>query len=199
MQRRHGLVLIALAGILLAVVFTGCTNSDDKASSPITTHRSEVSSTTSTTTDTTDTTTEMTDEQAIIAAVDGYWRSYLVAGNPPDPSHPIIDEYTTGDAKVRMVDRLSELQIANQALRAPSPSILTSTVAVLSIEGETANVADCVVDDTQLVQLPSGQVLDDEVGTVMFSLTLQRVDGSWKVAIKSVAKKWEGQTQCPFT
>src|SRR5688500_8790290 len=95
MGRRRWYVLGATV-VALTLGAAGCGGGgvDEAGSSPTTVAPS-------TTTVPAPTTTVLTDEQAVLAAYQGYWDTWLVANDPPDPDHPDLARYATGAALAR--------------------------------------------------------------------------------------------------
>jgi hypothetical protein len=56
----------------------------------------------------------------------------------------------------------------------------------------TATVHDCNVSDALVVDIDTGEVVNDEVVTRSATGTLRRIDGVWKVATTRVEQAWEG-------
>ncbi len=163
-----------VAGLLLAAC-GGSASSAPAASS--TTQAPPVTSTTTTTT-----TTASTPEAEVLAAVSGYWSVFFEANDPPDPEHPGFGRFYTGDALAKSVGNAASRRSMGQAVRPGSQDLFRSRPKVVSIEGDVATVEDCLVDDSTLVDVNSGAVLNDAVATSLMRIDLRQVDGVWRVA-----------------
>lgn len=126
---------------------------------------------------------DFTDDQvAVVEAYRGYWHAYLAAADPVDPEHPLISRYAT-------VERASGVKAGLQRLHdrgvvgrlRPHPQY-THAVLSVEIDGSTAVLRDCSIDDGLLVAVATGEVVDDSVVTREGEFTLSLVDGSWKVS-----------------
>lgn len=135
-------------------------------------------------------------EREVLAAYQGYWDAIDAANDPPDPFHPDLQRYATGAAYESVFEAAQTNQLAGRALRLPPDSVSEHRAEVVSIEGDTATVRDCVVDDGLVVDIESGEVLDDDVVTRLVTGTLWGVDGRWKVSHTLVEQTWEGVAGC---
>ncbi|WP_208028500.1 hypothetical protein [Rhabdothermincola sediminis] len=184
------LVLVSVLG----VVFAGCGGGSEgegsaPGSSPAPPPSSMVESTSTTT-------QSSSDEEAILASVQGYWRAILRANDPPDPEHPDLERYATGDALERAVANVKERRSLNRVIRLPAESQYRHMAQVETIVGDRATVIDCGVDDTLVIDVPSGVVLNNAVETTRWRTELVRVDDTWKVARNSVLEAWRGVDGC---
>ena len=189
--------------IVLAALALSCGSDTSAAPSPSTTNEPPVVTTTATAPTTTDpppttaTTTEpLTDEEAILAAVDGYWQSFLDANNPPDPNHPDLGKYSTGPALEVTTENILKRQELGQAVVLPANPQWNHDVGSVQIAGDTATAIDSAIDDGQLVQRSDGTVLNDAVATFLWSFDLVLIDGSWKVTSTNLEEQWDGATTC---
>jgi hypothetical protein len=146
----------------------------------------------------TTTTEPPSEEDAILAAVDGYWQSFLDANDPPDPNHPDLARYRTGDALETAVANINDRIKLGQAIRLPSDSVYGNTSHVEAINGEEADVLSCSIDDSVLYDRASGSVLNDRVSTFEFRLTLVKDNGLWKVSTGTQLHRWEGVSNCAW-
>ena len=111
--------------------------------------------------------TTLTDEQAVLAAYQGYWDTCSPPTTPPNPDHPDLAKYATGEA----LDSGAGLNRQHRLLRAKPCDFLRTARRVIeaqSLRQSTAtrqSVIDCSVDDGVLVDRPVGRVLNDAVRT----------------------------------
>jgi hypothetical protein len=83
-----------------------------------------------------------------------------------------------------------------QVLRYPSTSIRRIDPVSVVVTGDEATIESCRVDDGQIVEQPSGRVLNDEVTTSLDRAVMRRVDGQWKLSTRVQLEKWNGVTGC---
>jgi hypothetical protein len=141
-------------------------------------------------------TAALSPEDEVLAAVDGYWRTYFEANDPPDPNHPGFDRYFTGEAKAKSVGNASERRSAGLVVRLPPSTASRSESEVVSIDPQVAVVRNCVVDDSQLLDATTARVLNGSVVTSLLTLNLEHVDGTWKVASNFEEQRWDGVAGC---
>lgn len=135
------------------------------------------------------------EQTLVLAAADGYWSSFYEATRPPDPAHPSLARYTAGPALERTRREIDNERQLNQEVRLPPGSRSSSRALSVTIDDRRAEVRTCVVDDSQLVDVPSGTVLNDEVVTTVIDLTLERRE-TWVVVDAVKQAEWPGVRSC---
>lgn len=150
----------------------------------------------STTTTTSPPPTALTDEQAVLAAYQGYWDTWLAANDPPDPNHPGLERYYTGRALDRAVKAIRDLAEVGQAVRLPVGARYRHDAKVRMIADGIATVDDCSIDDAQLVGARDGFVLDGTVATQQLVATLVEQNGAWQVSNVVAEAEWDGVAGC---
>ena len=165
---------------------------------PTSTAAPATSSTTTTAPAATTTTTSAADEEAaVIAAYLAYWDTFFTVTNPGQPDSPLIDQVATGAAAQRLRDVAAEREATNTATRLPEPSVASHSVSVMSIEGNAAEVRDCLVDDSYKLNLSTGEITDDAVATSLLAVSMVRTAEGWKLAVPAVRlQRWDGVTTC---
>lgn len=133
---------------------------------------------------------------AVLDAYQGYWDAVDAANDPPDQFHPALKRYATGEAYESVFNAAQTNRLAGRALRLPEGSVSEHRAEVVSIDGDTAMVRDCAIDDGLVVEIESGEVLDDDVVTRLVTGTLERVDGQWKVSHTRIDQRWDGVAGC---
>lgn len=193
-RRARGAAVSWAVAVSLVV---GCSGGDDSASVSTTeaTHTATNPTTTEPTTSTT-TTTVPGPEGEVLAAVDGYWQSFLDANDPPDPDHPGLARYRTGEALRVAVDNVRERQQLGHYVRLPNNSVFSRQTELVEVGQDLAEVRDCVIDDSELVEQGSEAVLNSEVETTQYLMTLKLEGDQWKVADVLLEQQWEGQSEC---
>ncbi len=149
----------------------------------------------SSTTEATTSTTIDDEEAAILAAVDGYYESFVDMNAPPDPTHPGLERYRAGEVRELALSNVQERLDLDQAIRLPTESQSTHTASVASVDGAAAVVRVCSVDDSILYDIPSDVVLNDDVLTFAVEMHLALTD-VWRVTETIETGRWEGAVPC---
>jgi hypothetical protein len=136
------------------------------------------------------------EEEAVLAAYQGYWDTWLAATNPPDPGHPDLARFATGEALERDLAAITNYRQLSQFVRLPVSRSWAHDASVLALKGDRAVIIDCSIDDTILVDRPSGRILNDAVATYEMRAAMVRDGAGWKVERLDVMSKWEGVAGC---
>ena len=200
----------ALAATLaLALLGAGC-GSDEPETSPTstaepttTTRRPTTTTTAAPVTDDESTTTSSSvqaadpAQQEIVDAYVGYWDARFAANSGvPNPADPALARYATGRQLEAVIAETQKNLDEGLALR-PNPEPANyRRVEVTSVDGDSAVVQECFVDDALVVTVDTGDVVNDTVATHNVRAELQRVDGQWRVAQASLIQRWEGVAGC---
>ncbi|MEZ5209294.1 MAG: hypothetical protein R2690_20500 [Acidimicrobiales bacterium] len=112
---------LAAAACCLALGITACSSDGDAEPEPPTAGTDAPGATAGTGTSAPGTTAMADEEAAVLDAVDGYWRTWLAANDPPDPDHPDLEKYATGAALERMRQSIAENKAVGYVARAESP------------------------------------------------------------------------------
>jgi hypothetical protein len=137
-------------------------------------------------------------EQEVIDRYLGYWAARLEANSGvPDPAHPGLAEFATGaQLDAAMSEAQSNLE-AGLAYRQREDPAAFQRVEVVSIDGNTALVQECFVDDGLVVRQDTGEVVDDDITTHNVRADLVREDGGdWRVLAVRAIQVWEGVAGC---
>ena len=195
-------LLIVTMAIVLAALALSCGSDTSAAPSPSTTNEPPVVTTTATAPTTTDpppttaTTTEpLTDEEAILAAVDGFWQSHLDANAPPNPDHPDLARFRTGEALEVAIETARDRLTMGQAIRIPDNSVWAHYPTDLQLNDGSATLTDCLTDDSILYDRRSDRDLNDAIATTRFEMELL-LNGSWKVDQNLVIDNRDGIQAC---
>lgn len=138
-------------------------------------------------------------EEEIAARYVGFWDARFAVNSADvvgDPNDPRLAEYATG-AQLEQV--MADTQrFAEQGLRLARPvqPVEFRQVEVVSIDGDTAMVQECYVDDGLLTDRATGDVVNDSVSTHNVSATMHRIGGVWKVEAARLIQRWEGVEGC---
>jgi hypothetical protein len=188
----------ALAGALLvvAVGLAGCGGGGGAADSATASTSDAPTSDAPTSESTTTTTLAPTEEEAILAAYQGYWDTWLAANDPPNPDHPDLAKYATGAALERARQTISDHAQQNHAVRLREGSVYAHRPAVIEQGEESALIEDCSLDDGLVLDRASGVVLDDSVWSRKSLVEMTRVEGMWRVGFITLEGKWPDAAGC---
>jgi hypothetical protein len=183
--------VLGTAVVVTVLAAAGCGGGGgDEAASPATTGEP------STTPEPTSPSTTLTDEEAVLAAYQGYWDTWLVANDPPNPDHPDLERFATGAALYRDRSAIGNFRLLRQIVRLPAQSEWRHDAAVESVSIGEAVVLDCSVDDSVLIDEPSGRVLNDGVSTYRLRAVAVRLPDGWRIGSVDVVEKWDGVAGC---
>ncbi len=119
-----------------------------------------------------------------------------MANDPPDPTHPDLARFRTGEVLANAVAAVSLNRQLGIAYRLAPGWGYTHTATVIQLSDVRALVHDCVVDHARQVNASDGRVLNDAVATKLFETKLVVVDGAWKVAENTLIQRWEEVGGC---
>jgi hypothetical protein len=164
---------LVVAAVLLLAACNG--NGGDAADTTTTTAPDD------TTTSAAPTTTSLEDE--VIRDYEAANAALSAAGNPPNPNHPDLLRYWTGDALAFMQSRLTQLQANNVG----AENTVETHPVVRSLSGDTAQLDDCFVDHTQLINLATNEPVGDPGTTTQNAeVQMQRGPDVWQIAVQTV-------------
>jgi len=189
------LVILALAGI-------SCADGDDEDPGTALGTPDQVSTTVAETTTTappaTTTTAAPTPEEEVLAAYQGYWSAVNEAFSPPeaDPEVPGLQQHATGEVLSGILERVRSAAAQSSVFRIPEDAEYSHRAEVVVLDGATATVRDCNVDDSIEEHATTSQVIDEAVSTRLYIAMLLRESGTWKVATLERESTWEGVAGC---
>ena len=125
-----------------------------------------------------------------------YWDMYFRVNDPPNPDDPQITELTTGPALPALLDIIHTNASQGLVFRLPANGVGKHTVKVLSVDGTTATLQDCSVDDGQVIRASSGEVVNGDVVTKLINATLTNDSGQWKVSQYDFVQRTPGVAEC---
>ncbi len=118
------------------------------------------------------------------------------AGAIPDPDSPALRATATGQALADAVEQLRAWQLSGRAARAVGPVTDGVRVTGASLTTEGVHVRACEVNDDQVVIADSGKVVNADVVTRLYDVTVVKEGDSWKVSLLRVIERWEGVAGC---
>ncbi len=176
-----------------AVAVVGACNGGDDDASPTT---SGLATTTTPTSVATTATTAAEVEAEVTTAYLAYWDMYLRVNDPPNPDDPQIQQLTTGPALPALLEIINANLAQGFAIRAPGGGAGEHVLSDMAVDGDTASLQDCVVDNLVVIRVTDGTVVNDNVATKLLDATLVREGGSWKVSDYIFSQRWEGVAGC---
>jgi hypothetical protein len=135
-------------------------------------------------------------ETAITRAVDAFWVAYLAAHDPPNPDHPSLTDVAVGEELALLKERISMRRSVGESIRRSERDAFTSTVRIRSLTAENSIVEVCAFDDFVIVDILSGRVVNDEVGTYRFEMSMVKQDGRWLVGSNRIISYRLGVDTC---
>ena len=188
---------LTTTAVAAALVLGACGGDDDQSAADLTTSTTAEETTTTAPPETT-TTAAPTPEEQMLAAYQSYWAAVDEAFAPPRvrPELPALRQYATGEVLPGIIRRAEEAKADGVVIQIPEGAQYSHQAEVVSIEGDTATVRDCNVDDTVEVDATTGEVIDDRISTRLYIGMLVREGGQWKVAVLNQEDAWEGVAGC---
>ena len=162
---------------------------------PATTSSSSSTTTTSITTTTTPTVDDR--EAEILAVIDLYIDVFVEGMNPPDPEYGLWETVTIG-AELEHVRRLAaeRLQAGRGTRHRDEPHPLVTRAAFLLLETETALIDICVVDDTLVYDIATGEIVDDEIRYAHLQVAVEHTADGWRVARALLIDRFHVESEC---
>ena len=133
-------------------------------------------------------------EAEVEAAYLAFWDMAVRLAESPDPDDPEIAQRSSGDARTDLVSGLRSLREANQ--RTESGPATNHEVLASEVDGETAHIDDCAVDESRLVDDSTGDTQAEGTTTTRWTVTLKQSDGEWLVDQFERVDAWEGVVAC---
>lgn len=188
---------LSSTAVAAALALGACGGDDDQSAADLTTSTTAEETTTTAPPETT-TTAALTPEEEVLAAYAAHWKAVRDAFAPPVPNPDLtaLREHTTGEVLRYAIENAEKAVQDNEAYVVPDNDASNHRVEVLSIDGDTATVRDCTIDETVVINTASGEVIDDAVSTRLYISMLVRENGSWKTSVLRREADWEGVAGC---
>lgn len=188
---------LATTAAAVALALAACGGDDGQSAADLTTSTT-AEETTSTAPPETTTTAAPTPEEEVLAAYQAYWAAVDEAFGPPQarPDLPGLRQYATGEALQGTIRNAEKALREDYVFQAPENGQYTRRAQVVAMDGQTATVRDCTIDDTVQSRASTGEVMDDAVSTRLFISMLVREEGQWKVATVNREDAWDGVAGC---
>jgi hypothetical protein len=133
---------------------------------------------------------------AVLAAYQRFWQVWQEVNDPPNPNDPRLAEVDTGAQLVRDRAQISGNLTAGVAFKKASPSRANHRTVVITATPARVVVEDCSLDDGVVVNRASGAVVNADVVTYLWRVTLVSRGGLWKVEDNTRLGKWRGSNDC---
>jgi hypothetical protein len=150
--------------------------------------------TTTTTSSTSTTTTTLSQEDQVKQAYLAYWQMVDRLIAVPNPRDSELPERATDPLLASLRDDLTTRAAEERSTRAPVNSKYQHKIRSASLDGDTATVSDCYVDD-RVQYNGEGVVLNDRVSTVHATATLTR-SNVWRVSDVQTERVGDASVGC---
>jgi hypothetical protein len=175
-------VILALVAVLVGLVVTACQGNDDPDPP-------------------TDTSTTLDAEAAAEEEVRQAYRDFLAMtfrnAEAPDPADPAIAEHATGDVRANLERAAARDRDRGIVIRGGPED--RQTILTVSVDGETATLSVCYVDQSGVYDAATGaELVPMEIVTTLDTVGMVRESGAWKVRSieNSEEAKWAGVHDC---
>jgi hypothetical protein len=125
------------------------------------------------------TTTTVPVEAEVEEAYLAYWAMLDRLAQDPDPNDPEIHERATGEALDELVDFVAGMRDAGW--RSVFGEQHGHDILAVTVDHSAAVVAHCAVDDSQVIDTSTGQVVRQGTASVFYEGSLVEVNGTWRV------------------
>lgn len=168
---RGGGFAIGLCVIAVAVASGACSDDGDEET------RNNAGETV--TTAPPETTTTVPVEQEVEEAYLAYWAMLDRLAQDPNPDDPEIRERASGQAQDMAVDGLTTMQDAGW--RSEFGDEHGHSVLSVTVDGDEAVVQHCAVDQSQVIDTTTGEVVRDGSATIFYEAALRQTNIGWDV------------------
>jgi hypothetical protein len=137
-------------------------------------------------------------EEILADRVRAYFAARLVANAAPapNPDDPGLAEVASGRELEALVENTRTRLDAGQALRPGDEGLGEVRVGSVEVDGATASVAACSIDDEVIFDVATGEVVNDEVVTHNYTIGLELRGDVWKVTEIVRIQQREGVGGC---
>ncbi len=136
-------------------------------------------------------------EDEIRAVTDLSLHALVEGMNPPNPDHDVWALVAVGERLESFRARAAQKLAAGEGNRYRNERhSLIARAEFLLLEDTRAVIDMCVVDDTLLYDLTTGEILDDEIRLGHFQVALDLTDAGWRVARALLINRLETEDEC---
>lgn len=152
---------------------------------------------------------DFTEEQVeVVEAYRGYWHAAYLMNDPcgptppgeparclPDPDHALIARFADGERLASVKANAASNIDEGEVVVLPSNARYRHDVVVVQVDASLATLRACAVDDAVLLSANTGAVLDDDVVTREYLVTLEDSGDGWKVIGSELTTlhEWNGE------
>jgi hypothetical protein len=135
------------------------------------------------------------------AAVEAAYRQAMAAfdeatAGAADPNYPALVATMADPALSAVRNTVAAWSGFGQALRYPEASQHRIAILDTALDGDTAVLEVCTVDDGILYEVTGGRILNDSVSTTLARATLVWTDQRWRLSEREPLERWEGVGGC---
>lgn len=199
LRRRRIRFLVATVGALVLLVFAPACSNDDPTPTADATAPDPPPSTTATPTSqpvTTTTAPPTPEQEASAAYLEITARHFRLLENP-DSNDPSIAADHSGSNRRAIEEEMRTLAAAGQFVRYPDGEAPIPDVEVTEVEpGSRATLSVCLVDDSQVVDRATEEVVNDVVSSRLGDAVLIRADGAWRLDSQTLRERWADGKGC---
>lgn len=199
-RRRAGRTIVVAVAVALGLTAASCGSDPETTDPTSTTAGTSVVKTEppATSGSTSTTTTPSGDEAEVRAVIDRYWDAWFIAaGNPPDPTNAELNAILTGDAAQKILGGIERRLNEGTYVRLPPNSVFERTITSVTFDEDgIATVLECVVDDSEIVTISAGEVVDNSVLTLSLTTTLREYPTGWRITTSTLTDETEGAAGC---
>lgn len=134
-------------------------------------------------------------EDAVKQAYLDYWKILDRLGAAPDPDDPALAARAVDPVLSSVRADLSTRKAQGLTIQLPSGSKYAHVIRGTVVNGNSATVSDCFVDD-RIQVAADGTVVNDHVSTAAAMATLIATGSDWKVSSVQIQKTGDGDLGC---
>lgn len=191
-RRSRSAAVALIAAVALAT--TAC--SSDSDATPAATLPSTAPTTATTAPTTTSTTEALSPEEEVGRAYLKANAIFFEVAENPNPDDPRLAE-TRVDPNLQAVkDSLQQLKAGGQFAQYGTDGRPVPVVRSVTIEGDSATISSCLVDDGQVVRSEDTTVVDDDVVTKLLTTSMLRSPDGWRVQSQRSDQTWTDGSGC---
>ena len=137
------------------------------------------------------------DEDQIRAVIDLYWHALVNGMDPPDPDHDVWETVAAGARLEELRATAAQKRDAGEANRyRGKPHPLVTRAELVGLNDGLAIVNLCVFDDTLLVDVETGEILDDDLRLGWLQHLVELTPDGWRVIRTLLIERHDTAAQC---
>ncbi|MEO6630050.1 MAG: hypothetical protein ABIP03_15955, partial [Aquihabitans sp.] len=138
------------------------------------------------------TTTPATVEEQVKTAYLKIMAAYFRGMADPDPDDPALQQNYSGASLAEVTGDIREYRDAHRFAVPASGVDPLPVIESIAIDGDSAVLMVCLVDDMQLLQLPNRSLINGDIVSKQIRTTLKHEAGRWRVSSRVRVKSWPG-------